>query len=101
MKDLARTWNAVGRLPNLPIAETCRRRNTARTQSVVATPVCCRESSWSRASAGVFQPSVLRGLLLRAAATASTSSGVLWVPRTVSERLTSAFAAQPCGCREP
>jgi hypothetical protein len=29
MKDLARTWNAVGRLPNLPIAETCRRRNTA------------------------------------------------------------------------
>ncbi|MDT7710869.1 MAG: hypothetical protein QOG20_6476 [Pseudonocardiales bacterium] len=29
MKDLACTWSAVGRLPNLPIAETCRRRNTA------------------------------------------------------------------------
>ena len=27
MKDLAHTWNAVGRLPNLPIAETCRRRS--------------------------------------------------------------------------
>ena len=34
MKDLARTWNAVGRLPNLPIAETCRRRNTAQVEYV-------------------------------------------------------------------
>jgi hypothetical protein len=41
MKDLARTWNAVGRLPNLPIAETCSRRNTASLEYVPsASPHC-------------------------------------------------------------
>ena len=38
-----------------------------RNQSVVATPACWSKSSWSlKASAGVFQPRVLRGLVLRA-----------------------------------
>jgi HTH-like domain/Integrase core domain len=46
-----------------------------RAQPIVATPPCwadCRYSS--RASAGVFQPRVLRGLLLSVSATASISS---------------------------
>jgi hypothetical protein len=43
-------------------------------QPIVATPACWRDSSCSlRASAGVFQRSVFRGLLLSAAATASIS----------------------------
>ena len=49
-------------------ADSTGRRNTALSE---------QESRYSsRASAGVFQPSVLRGRLLRAAATAARSSGV-------------------------
>jgi hypothetical protein len=49
----------------------------ARVQGVVATPPRWMESSCSfRTSAGVFQPRVLRGRLLRAAATASRSPRV-------------------------
>lgn len=44
---------------------------TAKVQGVVATPACWIEVRCSlSASAGVFQPRVLRGLLLRAAAMA-------------------------------
>lgn len=56
---------------------------TRRIQTVVATPIVfiCRSHS-SSASAGVFQPSVFRGLALRAAATAVISSA-LWMLRSV------------------
>ena len=56
-----------------------RRRGSgiARVQGVVATPPCWSERRCSsRASAGVFQPRVLRGRLLSAAATASRSSAL-------------------------
>ncbi|WP_352851982.1 IS3 family transposase [Mesorhizobium sp. M0437] len=44
---------------------------------IVATPASyCPPRSWSRSSAGVFQPSVLRGLVLIAWATASSSRAV-------------------------
>src|SRR5688500_4164930 len=45
-------------------------------QLVVATPLCADRSTSSRASAGVLQPSVLRGLPLSAAATAARSSAL-------------------------
>ena len=47
---------------------------TARSQLVVATPAWPDRRMASRASAGVFHPSVLRGLPLSAAATAARSS---------------------------
>src|SRR6185312_3558704 len=47
-----------------------------RVQAVVATAVCANLSSSSKASAGVLHPSVLRGLLLRAIATAARSSAL-------------------------
>src|SRR3981081_3547982 len=47
---------------------------SARAQGVVATVACWSERRWSsRASAGVFQPRVLRGRLLSAAAEAARS----------------------------
>src|SRR3954454_12258846 len=49
---------------------------TARVQAVVATAVCADLSSSSKASAGVLHPSVFRGLLLRAIATAARSSAL-------------------------
>ena len=57
-----------------------RRRRATRVQGVVATLPCLRECRCSlRVSAGVFQPRVLRGRLLSAAATASRSVGeCLW-----------------------
>jgi len=49
--------------------------DTAQAQPVVATPPCSAERrSWSRASAGVRQPRVLRGRVLSVWATASISS---------------------------
>ena len=48
-------------------------RRIAWLQLVVATPVCADRSTASRASAGVRQSSVLRGLALSAAATAARS----------------------------
>src|SRR5215207_2409340 len=58
-------------------------RPATRVQGVVATPPRWIESSCSfRASAGVFQPRVLRGRLLRAAATAARSPA-LWLLRSV------------------
>ena len=52
-------------------------------QTVVATRiVLIHRSHSSSASAGVFQPSVFRGLALRAAATAAISSA-LWMLRSV------------------
>jgi hypothetical protein len=60
-----------------PSARTASRRRAtciARVQGVVATVPCWIKSRYSsRASAGVFQPSVLRGRLLSAAATAARS----------------------------
>jgi hypothetical protein len=54
-----------------------------RIQPVVATPsVIVVESSSVNASAGVFQPSVFRGLPLRPAATRARSSGA-WTERSV------------------
>ena len=47
-----------------------------RIQSVVATPACWVEIRWSfKASAGVRQPSVLRGRVLSASATAASVVG--------------------------
>jgi hypothetical protein len=61
----ARGWPAFARRPWT---------GTDRALSVVATPACWRECRCSsRASAGVFQPSVLRGLTFSDAATASIS----------------------------
>lgn len=52
-----------------------RSRGPGRIQSIVATPACWSDRSCSlSASAGVFQPSVLRGRLLTASATAWISS---------------------------
>jgi len=59
-------------------AVRCRRwTGTDRTRPVVATPACWSKSRCSvMASAGVFQPSVLRGRLLSARAAAWRSSAV-------------------------
>ncbi len=46
----------------------------SRVQPVVATVVCASRKCSSNASAGVLQPRVLRGLVLRASATASRAS---------------------------
>src|SRR3954464_14822620 len=50
--------------------------DAARVQAVVATAACAALSSSSKASAGVLQPRVFRGLLLRAIATAARSSAL-------------------------
>src|SRR5207244_4027244 len=47
-----------------------------RIHAVVATPCWCERRRSSRVSAGVFQARVLRGRLLRVAATAARSSGL-------------------------
>ena len=57
-------------------------RQNSRVQPVVATVVCANRKCLSNASAGVLQPRVLRGLVLRASATASRAS-VLWALRSV------------------
>ena len=54
----------------------------ARVQPVVATVVSANRKCSSNASAGVLQPRVLRGLVLRASATASRAS-VLWALKSV------------------
>ena len=72
-----------------------RRTCTGRIQPVVATPACWSDSSCSlRASAGVFQPRVLRGRLLSAAATASISSAL---QRDEVGALGEVLAQQPVG----
>src|SRR3954468_23896261 len=50
-----------------------------RNQAVVATGLLADRRSSSSASAGVFHLSVLRGLVLRAAATAAISSAGRWL----------------------
>jgi hypothetical protein len=58
-------------------------RYIGRIQAVVATPIVFTyANNSSRASAGVFQPSVFLGLALRAAATAAISSA-LWMLKSV------------------
>ena len=68
----------VRRIPGLRISLTA--WSIRRIQPVVATlPILTFARNWSIASAGVFQPSVLRGLVLIVWATASSSSEVCWL----------------------
>src|SRR6266567_576568 len=76
--DAVGSEDIVERAGELAVAVTNQEpRCPARVQGVVATLPCWIKNRWSlRASAGVLQPRVLRGRLLRAAATAARSPAV-------------------------
>jgi hypothetical protein len=84
IRDATAIWFAQTYRFNLPgrarqsstLRQEAAARTTRRNQAVVATGLLADRRSSSSASAGVFHLSVLRGLVLRAAATAAISSAL-------------------------